>query len=355
MKGQNRIRDYGVTIGKMIPGEKNAITDVKGVKLGHWTLKDGEIQTGVTAILPHGGNLFQEKVIAAVHVINGFGKSIGTVQIEELGTIETPIILTNTLSVGTVGDALVEYMLEHNGDIGVTTGTVNPVVCECNDGYLNDIRGRHIKKEHVLGAIQKAGDEFEEGGIGAGAGMSCYGLKGGIGTASRIVPLGKKDYTLGVLVLSNFGRKEDLIVDGIKAAKMIEALQQEVDHLEKGSVIIVVATDIPLTERQLKRVLKRTTVALSRTGAYIGNGSGDIALGFTTTHRIGHYEKDPIISIEMLNENEIDGVFRAVAEATEEAILNSMICAETTVGREGHTRVSLKEYIHEILAEGKQR
>ncbi len=355
MKGQRRIRDYGVIIGSMIPGEKNAITDVKGVKVGHWTLKDGEIQTGVTAILPHDGNLFQKKVMAGVYVINGFGKSVGTVQIEELGTIETPIILTSTLSVGIAGDALVEYMLGINGDIGVTTGTVNPVVCECNDGYLNDIRGRHIKKEYVFEAIQRAENEFEEGGVGAGTGMSCYGLKGGIGTASRIVPLGEKDFTLGVLVLSNFGRKEDLIIDGIKAGRTIEEVRQEVDHLEKGSVIIVVATDIPLTERQLKRVLKRTTVALSRTGSYVGNGSGDIAVGFTTAYRIEHYEKNPIISIEMLNENEIDGVFKAVAEATEEAILNSMICAETTVGRGGNTRVSLKEYIHEILAEGKQR
>nr|WP_184310438.1 P1 family peptidase [Anaerosolibacter carboniphilus] len=333
----------------MIPGAKNAITDVRGVKVGHYTLKNGAIQTGVTAILPHNGNLFQEKVMAAVHVINGFGKSIGTVQIEELGTIETPIILTNTLSVGTVGDALVEFMLEHNEDIGITTGTVNPVVCECNDGYLNDIRGRHVKKEHVLSAIQRAEEEFQEGDVGAGTGMSCYGLKGGIGTASRIISLGKKDYTLGVLVLSNFGRKEDLMIDGVKADRMIKEVQREADNLEKGSVIIIVATDIPLTERQLKRILKRTSVALSRTGSYVGNGSGDIALGFTTAHRIKHYEKSPIVTVEMLNENEIDEVFRAVAEATEEAILNSMICAERTVGRAGHTRASLKEYIHEIV------
>lgn len=348
MKGQKRIRDYGITIGKMMPGKKNAITDVCDVKVGHCTIKDGEIQTGVTAVLPHGGNLFQQKVMAAVYVINGFGKSIGTVQIEELGTMETPIILTNTLSVGTAGDALVEYMLQHNGDIGITTGTVNPVVCECNDGYLNDIRGRHVKKEHVFQAIQGAQQDFEEGGAGAGTGMSCYGLKGGIGTASRMIPLGKKEYTLGVLVLSNFGRKEDLIVDGVKAGKLIENIESD-GGLEKGSIIMTVATDIPLTERQLKRVLKRTAVALNRTGSYIGNGSGDIAIGFTTGNVVQHYEKEPIITLKMLNEDEIDQVFRAAAEATEEAILNSMICAERIVGRGGHTRASLKEYIHEIV------
>ncbi|MFT9497244.1 P1 family peptidase [Anaerosolibacter sp.] len=348
MKGQKRIRDYGITIGKMMPGKKNAITDVYGVKVGHCTIKDGGIQTGVTAVLPHGGNLFEQKVMAAVYVINGFGKSIGTVQIEELGTMETPIILTNTLSVGTAGDALVEYMLQHNGDIGITTGTVNPVVCECNDGYLNDIRGRHVKKEHVFQAIQGAQQDFEEGGVGAGTGMSCYGLKGGIGTASRMIPLGEKEYTLGALVLSNFGRMEDLIVDGVKAGSIIVDVEKE-RETEKGSIIMVVATDIPLSERQLKRTLKRTTVALSRTGSYIGNGSGDIAIGFTTGNVVQHYEKEPIVTIGMLSEDKIDGVFRAVVEATEEAILNSMVCAEPTTGRAGHTRACLKEYMDEIM------
>ncbi|WP_427339795.1 P1 family peptidase [Caloranaerobacter sp. DY30410] len=346
MKGQKRIRDYGIIIGELNPGEKNAITDVKGVKVGHVTLDNGSVKTGVTAILPHEGNIFKDKVIAASHVINGFGKTTGTIQIEELGTIETPIILTNTLSVGLASDALIEYMLKENEDIGVTTGTVNPVVCECNDGYLNDIRGRHVKKEHVFEAIQNADVEFEEGAVGAGTGMSCYGLKGGIGSASRQIELNSEIYTVGILVLSNFGKKENLIVNGVRVGKMISE-RDKVKHNEsdKGSIIIILATDIPMTSRQLKRISRRAVIGLSRTGSYMGNGSGEIVIGFTTSNRVNHYEKETMINIKMFNENKIDVVFRAVAEATEEAILNSLICADTTKGRDGHIRYSLKEYI----------
>lgn len=344
---QKKIRDYGITIGRMQPGRNNSVTDVEGVLVGHVTLKEGSVKTGVTAVLPHPGNIFKEKVMASSYVINGFGKTGGTIQIEELGTIETPIILTNTLSVGAAYDALVEYMLEQNEDIGISTGTVNPVICECNDGYLNDIRGRHVKKEHVLQSIKNAGVVFEEGAAGAGTGMSCYGLKGGIGSSSRIVTLDGKKHTLGVMVLSNFGVKEDLIIHGLNAGERIwEEISER--EKEKGSIIVLVATDIPLSERQLKRVAKRAGVGLCRTGSFIGNGSGDIVISFSTANRILHYQQKDIVEIKVINEDKIDEVFRAAAEATEEAVLNSLICAEETVGRNGHVRHALKDYITHI-------
>lgn len=349
MKGQKRLRDYGIIIGRMRTGEKNSITDVEGVKVGHVTLKDNEIQTGVTAILPHDGNIFREKVMAVSHVINGFGKTMGTIQIDELGTIETPIILTNTLGIGTAADALIDYMLEENEDIGNTTGTVNPVVCECNDQYLNNIRGKFIKKEHIFEAIKNADTDFEEGAVGAGRGMSCLGFKGGIGTSSRILEFDEEVFTIGVLVMSNFGIEGDLVIDGVKVGKSVEELKEGMDVSEdRGSIIIILATDIPLTERQLKRISKRAVVGLSRTGSYIGNGSGDVVIGFSTANRINHYESKSIVPIRKLNENKIDMAFRAAAEAVEEAILNSMVCSDTVIGKDGNTRESLSRIIPDM-------
>ena len=304
------IENIKLKIGKLQKGKNNLITDVKGVKVGHKTLDNGNIKTGVTAIIPHSDNIFREKLICSSYVINGFGKSVGLVQINELGTLETPIILTNTLSVGTCSTALVKYMLKENDDIGVTTGTVNPVVCECNDGYLNDIRGLHVKEEDVFDAIENAEINFKEGNIGAGTGMSCYQLKGGIGSASRVLKLDDKEYTIGSLVLSNFGLKEDLLVDGIKVGEKI--LEKESEELEKGSIIIILATDIPMNERQLKRIAKRVPIGLARTGSHIGNGSGDIVIAFSTANRIKHYEDRDIVSIKIINENIIDKVFRGV-------------------------------------------
>lgn len=343
-----RIRDYGINIGKMKTGKNNMITDVEGVKVGNVTLNNGSIKTGVTAVLPHGENIFKEKVVASSHVINGFGKTMGTIQIEELGTIETPIILTNTLSIGTASDALIEYMLNGNEDIGVTTGSVNPIICECNDGYLNDIRGRHVTKEHIFKSINNADVIFEEGAVGAGTGMWCYGLKGGIGSSSRIVELNNREYTVGVLVLTNFGLKQDLIIDGIKAGEII-CNEDTKFEVEKGSCIIIIATDIPMSQRQLKRISKRTQVGMSRTGSFIGNGSGEIVVAFTTANKVKHYNEDDILNFKVMNENKIDFAFRAVSEATEEAILNSMICAETTEGRDNHVLHSLEEYMDRIL------
>lgn len=336
------LNKYSINIGKMKKGARNAITDVKGVKVGHVTLKEGDARTGVTAILPHSGNLFKEKVVAATYVINGFGKSIGTVQIDELGTIETPIVLTNTLSVGTAATALVKYMLKQNEDIGTTTGTVNPVVCECNDGGLNHIRELFVKEEHVLAALEGASEDFEEGAVGAGTGMMCYGLKGGIGTASRIVELDGKEYTVGILVMSNFGSTDRLIVDGDKVG---ERIKEKWASEDKGSIIIILATDIPVNERQLKRLCKRVPAGLARTGSYYGNGSGDIVYAFTTANKVRHYEEKAIVETKTLHEDKINSLFIAVTECTEEAVLSSLLHAETTTGREGKVAHSLTEYM----------
>lgn len=342
-----RIGNIKLKIGKLQKGKNNLITDVKGVKVGHKTLDNGNIKTGVTAIIPHSDNIFREKLICSSYVINGFGKSIGLVQINELGTLETPIILTNTLSVGTCSTALVKYMLKENEDIGVTTGTVNPVVCECNDGYLNDIRGLHVKEEDVFDAIENAEINFKEGNIGAGTGMSCYQLKGGIGSASRVLKLDDKEYTIGSLVLSNFGLKEDLLVDGIKVGEKI--VEKESEELEKGSIIIILATDIPMNERQLKRIAKRVPIGLARTGSHIGNGSGDIVIAFSTANRIKHYEDRDIVSIKIINENIIDKVFRGVIECVEEAVISSLLHSEKTIGTSEHKRESLKKYIDYLV------
>lgn len=302
-------KDSNIVIGKLKKGERNLITDVKGVKVGHVTLNDGDIKTGVTAILPHEGNIFKEKVMAATYILNGFGKSMGLLQVDELGTIETPIIMTNTLSVGVAATGLVKYMLNQNEDIGNKAGTVNCVVTECNDGKLNDIRGLHVKETHVFEAIKNASYDFEEGAVGSGTGMSCLGVKGGIGSASRIIALDKKEYTVGAIVMSNFGNKEDLIVAGEKIGeKMVELDSTE---KEKGSIIIIIATDIPLNERQLKRVAKRSAIGIARTGSHMGNGSGDICIAFSTANKLKHYSDKDIIDIKMLHDENIDIVFRA--------------------------------------------
>lgn len=356
-----------IKIGVLKKGKRNLITDVEGVKVGHVTLDDGNIKTGVTAILPHDKNLFKEKVMASSYTINGFGKSIGLVQIEELGTIETPIIMTNTLSVGTASTALVKYMLKQNEDIGVTTGTVNCIVTECNDGTLNDIRGLHIKEEHIFEAINSCSDIFEEGAVGSGTGMVCFGLKGGIGSSSRIVELDNKEYTLGSIVMSNFGSKKDLTICGQHIGKDIvdvdkknneQKINNELsksvcvknnlcddDDKDKGSIIIIIATDIPLSERQLKRVSKRATISLGRMGSHLGNGSGDICISFTTANKINHYQDNDITQISIISDNIIDKVFRAAIESVEESILSSMTHSKQTVGIREKCVESINKYI----------
>jgi len=345
-----RIRDYGMKIGTLQPGPNNLITDVLGVKVGHVTLDNGAMKTGVTAILPHQGNLFKEKVMAASYVINGFGKTVGTVQIDELGTIETTILLTNTFSVGVCSKAIIQYMLEQNEEIGRTTGTVNPVVCECNDMILNDIRENYIKEDHVLEAIRFSNVSFEEGAVGAGTGMVCFGLKGGIGSSSRLIETSQGKYTIGVLVLSNFGQMDHFRLNGYPVGEVLRKMVPSPKFIEdKGSIIIVVATDLPLTERQLKRIIKRASVGLARTGSFYGNGSGDIVIGFSTANKIPHFPTGEIRSLSAIHETDIDRAFIAVADATEEAILNSMVTAKTTIGRNGHTIYSLKDYLEHLM------
>lgn len=324
-------------------GPRNLITDVPGVRVGHVTVRGGEVNTGVTALLPHPGNLFQDKVMASAAVINGFGKSIGILQVQELGTIETPILLTNTLSVGTAFTGLCRYMLAQNPDIGDSTGTVNCLVTECNDGRLNDIRGLHIREEHVLEAIAAAGEDFEEGGVGGGTGMCCLGLKGGIGSASRTLEIDGEPYTVGALVMANFGRAGDLVVGGRHIDT--RAAGDRLAKKDDGSIIMLLATDVPLSERQLGRTARRAAVALGRTGSFCGSGSGDIAIAFTTANRIPHYGGRAVLSCRMLRDDRIDPVFLAAVEAVEEAIISALYHARTTTGRQGRTSVGLRDFL----------
>lgn len=321
----------------MRKGTYNKISDVKGVRVGHHTIAHDDIQTGVTVILPSYDNIFQEKYIAASYVINGFGKTSGLVQIDELGTLESPIGLTNTLSVGTTQQALVNYMIHQPGneEIGRTTGTINTVVGECNDGYLNDIRKCVIKEEHVLAAIDHACVDFELGSVGAGRGMSCFQMKGGIGSSSRIIELYDKEYTVGALVLSNFGLKKDFMFEHITLSNLD-------DEVEKGSIMMILAMDVPVSSRQLRRICKRMSIALGRCGSYMGNGSGDIVIGFSTAHQIPHHAPQKPLFFEFIHEDMIDTVFRASIEACEEAILTSLVHNETVTGRDAHKRMSLQ-------------
>ena len=340
---------WNIQIGKLNKGPRNKISDVPGVTVGHCTLADGPVQTGVTALLPHPGDLFHSKVMAASHVINGFGKSIGLVQVEELGSIETPILLTNTLSVGAASTALVKYMLEQCPDICETTGSVNPVVFECNDSGLNDIRGLHITEEHVRAALADCRADFAEGAVGAGRGMRCHGLKGGIGSASRRVELDGRSYTLGALVLTNHATFEDLVIQGVPVSQMIRP--ELLPHEDKGSVITILATDLPLNERQLGRIARRAIVGLSRTGSYCGNGSGEIVLAFTTANRLPHYPQQAVLPVQMLAEDRMNLVFRAVAEAVEESVLSSLLHAETVTGKNGRTVPSLAQLLRPAKSE----
>lgn len=334
---------WGLRVGKLEPGPRNKISDVPGVTVGHCTLADGPVQTGVTALLPHPGDLFHDKVLAASHVINGFGKTTGLVQIDELGTLETPILFTNTLSVGTANTALVKYMLQRNPDICETTGSVNPVICECNDSGLNDIRGLHVTEEHVFAALADCRADFAEGAVGAGRGMRCHGLKGGIGSASRRVTLDGRTYILGALVLSNHAAYDDLIVAGVPVGQRIRP--QLAPHEDKGSIITVLATDVPLSERQLGRLARRVIVGLSRTGSYCGSGSGEIVLAFTTANRVPHDPDAAVLPLRMVHEDQMNLLFRAVAECAEESVLSSLLHAETVTGKGGLTVRSLAELL----------
>jgi len=340
-----RIRDYGIRVGVMSPGSMNAITDVEGVQVGHVTLKIADsIRTGVTAVLPHGGNIFQQKVPGAVYVGNGFGKLAGITQVRELGTIETPVVLTNTLSVPAVVDALIGYTLSVEGNEDVRS--VNPLVGETNDGRLNDIRGRHVKAHHVLKALEKADSgPVGEGAVGAGTGTICFGYKGGIGTASRVLPESSGGYTVGVLVQTNFGGV--LKINGAPVGQELGNyyMQDRLNVTPDGSCMIVVTTDAPLNARNLERLAKRAMLGLAHTGGISSNGSGDYVIAFSANQRvrIAHKSNRRIRTIDVLRNDAMSPLFMATIEATEEAILNSLFVSSTTKGKEGYTVSELPE------------
>lgn len=350
-----RVRDSGIIVGVLSPGPINAITDVQGVLVGHTTIiRQENIRTGVTAVLPHNGNLFREKVPGAVFVGNGFGKLMGSTQVNELGEIETPILLTSTLSVPRVADALIDYMLGLPGNEDVQS--VNPLVAETNDGYLNDIRGRHITRDDVVAAIKNAKTGLvEEGAVGAGTGTVAFGFKGGIGTASRKLPAGLGGFTVGVLVQSNFGGI--LTIDGVPVGRQLGQyyLKDQLGHAKQlenqtgliqadqngadGSVIMVIATDAPVDARNLGRMAARAMMGLAKTGSAGTNGSGDYAIAFSTSSDVrirtmaNPVERNSARSTKTLPNDSMSPLFLAVIEATEEAIYNSMFRANTMTGR----------------------
>ncbi len=350
-----RARDIGLKIGILPIGESNSITDVPNVRVGHSTIIRGEnIRTGVTAILPHNGNLFREKVPGAVFVGNGFGKLTGSTQVNELGEIETPILLTSTLSVPKVGDFLLDYMLGLSGNEDVRS--INPLVAETNDGFLNDIRGRHITKDDVFAAIKTAKTEkVEEGSVGAGTGTIAFGFKGGIGTSSRRLPVSLGGYTVGVLVQTNFGGV--LTIDGAPVGvelgryylkDVLEKSQKpnasnkviDTNNLADGSIIIVIATDAPIDARQLKRMAARSMFGLARTGASATNGSGDYAIAFSTAPEVRIKVSDDNNAprtVKLLSNEAMSPLFLATIEATEEAIYNSLFRAVTVTGKDNRT------------------
>lgn len=331
-----------LTIGRMEKGPRNAITDVPGVRVGHCTVDNDWHKTGVTVVLPCENDIFQEKMVAACHVLNGFGKTAGLMQINELGTLESPIALTNTLNVGLVHDAMVEYLCRRAEENGYAIRSVNPVVCECNDASLNDIRHRAIGQAEVFAAIESASADFALGDVGAGKGMTCHDLKGGIGTSSRIMEIDGETFTIGVLVLTNHGSLRDLTVGGENIGADIERRIRE-DTPDEGSCIMIVATDLPVTSRQLGRIIRRCSVGLARLGSYIGHGSGEVMVGFSTANRIP--AEGGCLNLRCIHESQIDKAFRAVAEATEEAVLRSMLEAKTVTGYSGKLRRSLTEFL----------
>lgn len=358
-----RARDLGIVVGILPPGKLNAITDVAGVRIGHATLVKGdEIRTGVTAILPHSGNIFQEKVPAAIFTGNSFGKLMGSTQVDELGEIETPILLTSTLNVPRVADALIDWMLALPGNQEV--GSINPVVAETNDGYLNDIRGRHAGRAEVFAAIEAANDgPVAEGSVGAGTGTMAFGFKGGIGTSSRALPQNLGGYTVGVLVQTNFGGvltingapvgrelgryylKEQLEPGG-RIGSTLESVRERAD----GSIIMVVATDAPLEARNLKRLAARAMLGLARTGSPSTNGSGDYVIAFSTARENRIRAGENLRSTRTLGNEAMSPLFQAVVEATEEAIYNSLLRATTVTGRAGHRAEALPiDKVVEIL------
>lgn len=344
-EGHMRIRDIGIRPGVMTPGPLNAITDVEGVAVGHVTLREGEaVRTGVTAILPHGGDVFRLKTPAAVYTANGYGKAAGFEQVRELGQIESPIVLTNTLSVGTAVEAVVRWTLDRPGHGDIRS--VNAVVGETNDAYLNDIRAQHVHRQDVIGAIEAAASgPVAEGAVGAGTGTATLGFKGGIGTASRVLPKARGGFTVGVLVQTNFGGL--LTIDGLRVGEALGVVEpadwqakgsaDEGEATSGGSVMIVVATDAPAGPRNLERMAKRAVLGLARTGSYMGNGSGDFVIAFSTQNLIDRTKRQRSDRGVRLRNGAMSPLFLATVEATEEAIYNALAAAETVKGHKGRS------------------
>ncbi len=380
----HRLRDYGIRIGHLPPGPSNDITDVPGVAVGHATLDTDRHKTGVTVILPTTENIFTHKITASAHVINGFGKTAGLMQIQELGTLETPIVLTGTLNVGKMHDALVRYTIEQCAREGTICRSVNPVVGETNDGTLSVGADRPIGEEHFRAAVAEARrllenkhETFAQGDVGAGKGTICHGLKGGIGSASRRMEIAGQGYTLGVLVQTNYGCIEDLRLDGLPVGHaVLDMIQEEhktvaadttspaaqplqassaADPVEGqddiGSIMIIVGTDLPLSDRQLGRILRRAAVGLCRMGSHVGHGSGDVVIGFTTEARHGEDDR-PVRTCHTLREDLLELPFHAVAECVEEAIANSLVAADRVTGFDGENTVTVRalgEFLPEAL------
>lgn len=345
-----RVRQAGLRPGTLPPGALNAITDVPGVRVGHATVvhDEGPARTGVTVILPREGNPFRLKTRAAVHTLNGYGKPFGFEQVRELGLLESPIALTNTLNVGLVADALIRWSVAMDPAIG-RDGSLNVLVGETNDGYLNDLQGRFVRFEHVRAALAEAtGGPVVEGSVGAGTGTTCFGWKGGIGTASRIAPPDSGGYLVGCLVQSNFGRAEELTILGVPVGRHL--LPDAASTPERGSIMIVLATDAPLSERQLGRLCVRAAAGLARVGGMFGHGSGDFVVAFTTANPVPHEPAELAATLPFVVDEErvMRGLFPAVVEAVEEAVLNSLFTATTVTGREGRVRHALP--IEHVLA-----
>lgn len=339
---QMRASDYGLQVGSLPKGLGNRLTDVPGVLVGHCTVDTGQHKTGVTVILPGPENPFTHKLPAAVCAYNGFGKTAGLMQLRELGTLETPIALTNTLNVGLVSDAMVEYMSTRCEAEGVNLQSVNPVVGECNDASLNCIRVRAVGREQVFSALATAAIDYPDGCVGAGTGTICHGLKGGIGSASRLLTLDGTTYTLAVLVQSNHGVLRDLTIGGDNLGAVL-AQKIESREADQGSLMAVLATDLPLDARQLGRVAKRISVGLARLGSYVGHGSGEVFLAFSTANSFEVRADRAVRTITAFHEEKLNLPFRAAAECAEEAVLNSLLTAKTTVGYRGHQAVALTD------------
>lgn len=344
-----RLRDLGIEIGALATGRFNAITDVEGVRVGQVTIRSGKgalvpgkgpVRTGVTAIIPHTGDLFHDRVSAASFVLNGNGEVTGLSWIKESGCLEGPILLTNTLNVHNVANGAITWMLDRYPSIGVTEDTYLPVVGECDDSALNDTRGRHVKPRHAHQALSKAtSGAVQEGAVGAGTGMTCYRFKGGIGTSSRILPKDQGGYTVGVLLNANHGARHQLRIDGVSVGREITDLKPTA--WKDGSICIVVATDAPLGPLELERLSRRAALGLARTGATAQNGSGDFVVSFSTARRLPRGSSSALLTLPQVNAEYIDPLFEAVADATEEAVINCLFAAETTVGRDDHITYAL--------------